>query len=536
MIRVIIADDENRICRLIMKLIDWDELGMSIVGTANNGLEALELIEKESPDIVITDIRMPGYDGLQVIERAKAINKDLEFIIISGYSHFEYAKSAISYGVKDYLLKPINQEELLNTLLRVKGDIIKKKGYINLESEYKFTLENDRYIIRKSFLDNLIISDGNNFSHLTIEEINKRYYFHFEPCFFQIIALRLDQLVDEDIFDINNIMERTLEAIYSSLRDAICDIEVIIKKNNSYILMNYREEQKQMIKDNFSKVLADFDLKISQTKKVKLTIGFGKRVIKIKDIKTSYESAKLSIEDRIIKGIGELIHYGEVITDKSSLNDMFLNFSRKFVKFVERLDREGIKRTLSEFKKEVHKIPIGGREYKTLILDIANIYDLTLKSNNIKIDYENKEYKRLEDIVKESYSTEFLFDELLAYINTSLILLDEDMANKNLGQITQAKEYIEANYMNSITLEDVGAYIGFNPSYFSSLFKKETGFSFVEYLSKIRMEKAKELLVESDLRIQDICLMVGYNDVKYFSKLFIKYTGLKPKEYRKIFM
>jgi two-component system response regulator YesN len=200
------------------------------------------------------------------------------------------------------------------------------------------------------------------------------------------------------------------------------------------------------------------------------------------------------------------------------------------------LDLEGIKKSLIELKEEIRLSPISGRDLKVLILDIANIFDLTLKSNITKIESETKEYEKLENSVADCYSMDKLFTELMDYINSFFTLLDNDSTNRNLAQISQAKEYIEANYMNNITLEDVGNHIGFNPSYFSSIFKKETGSSFVEYLSKIRIEKAKVLLKESDLRVQDICLMVGYSDVKYFSKLFVKYTGLKPKDYRKIFI
>ncbi|MCR1898462.1 response regulator [Irregularibacter muris] len=384
MIRVIIADDENRICKLIMKLIQWDEIGMIIVGTASNGVEALELIEKEKPDIAITDIRMPGYDGLQMIEKAKAINKDLEFIIISGYGQFEYAKKAIEYGVKDYLLKPINQEELLQALHKVKEDITKKRGQVALKEQYESSLNLRGKNVRTSFLNNAIESNGKDSTVNSLEEI----------CF---------------------------------------------------------------------------------------------------------------------------------------------DFSKKFIHRVERLDKEGIKKEILHLQGEISQSDIEREECRSLMHEIARIYYLTMKSNKIEAGDTPEESKILEEAIDNSQSIEDLFHVLIDHIDTSLtLLLDKDRAG-NLRQINQAKKYIEENYMKNITLEDLGTHIGFNPSYFSSLFKKETGTSFIEYLSQIRMEKAKELLRESDLRIQDICLMVGYNDVKYFSKSFMKYTGLKPNEYRKIF-
>ena len=140
MIKVIIADDEPRICKLIEKLINWEELEMEVIKVASNGVETLEYIKEFNPDIVITDIRMPGYDGLEIIERTRKFNLDTEFIIISGYSEFEYAKKAINYKVNGYLLKPINKEELENALIEVKDNILKKKTYENLESEYKVML------------------------------------------------------------------------------------------------------------------------------------------------------------------------------------------------------------------------------------------------------------------------------------------------------------------------------------------------------------------------------------------------------------
>ncbi|MEG2731993.1 MAG: response regulator, partial [Clostridium sp.] len=119
MLKVIVADDEEKICQLIVKLVDWTSLGMEVAAIASNGIEAMEKIISLKPDIVITDIRMPGYDGLELIKRAKSEGINTEFIIISGYRHFEYAQNAIRYGVGDYLLKPIKKDELMDALKRI---------------------------------------------------------------------------------------------------------------------------------------------------------------------------------------------------------------------------------------------------------------------------------------------------------------------------------------------------------------------------------------------------------------------------------
>ncbi len=120
MLKILVADDEEKVCQLIIRLVDWEALEMEVVGTASNGFEALEKIRDVSPDVVITDIRMPGLDGMELIRQARLLNGELAFVIISGYRHFEYARTAIKYGVSDYLLKPIKKEELTATLSRIK--------------------------------------------------------------------------------------------------------------------------------------------------------------------------------------------------------------------------------------------------------------------------------------------------------------------------------------------------------------------------------------------------------------------------------
>ncbi|MFQ6840880.1 MAG: response regulator, partial [Agathobaculum sp.] len=123
MLKVVLADDENKVILLMRKLIDWEALGYEVVGTANDGLHALELVQTQQPHLLITDIRMPGCDGIELIRRAKEMQPRLHFIVISGYRQFEYAQSALKYGVEDYLLKPLKQEELSSILLRIKDKL-----------------------------------------------------------------------------------------------------------------------------------------------------------------------------------------------------------------------------------------------------------------------------------------------------------------------------------------------------------------------------------------------------------------------------
>ena len=136
MIRVVVADDEYKVCQLICQLIDWEGMGMRLVGTASNGLEALQMIEAEKPDLVLTDIRMPGFDGMELLKRARTINPDMEFIIISGYSDFEYAQSAIRLKVSEYLLKPVDPEELTLALGNIRKQYqIEQKAYEDIFNE-----------------------------------------------------------------------------------------------------------------------------------------------------------------------------------------------------------------------------------------------------------------------------------------------------------------------------------------------------------------------------------------------------------------
>ena len=190
--KIIIADDEDKICQLIYKLVDWEALDMQVVAIVHNGIEALEVIEKNRTDVVITDIRMPGYDGLEMISRAKDIYENIDFIIISGYRHFEYAQNAIRYGVRGYLLKPIKKTELIETLKRIREAYLERTEKLSKEEKNRITVKNSVDKLRAAFFTEVLLKKEKRIGDICLDRINEEYHYKFEAGCFQMILVKID--------------------------------------------------------------------------------------------------------------------------------------------------------------------------------------------------------------------------------------------------------------------------------------------------------------------------------------------------------
>ena len=203
MIRVLVADE--KVCQLICKLIHWEELEMKLVGTASNGIGSLQMIEAEHPDLVLTDIRMPGYDGMELLKRARIQNPDMEFIIISGYSHFEYAQTAIRYGVSDYILKPVNEEALNATLQKVRQRYMEHQVLTEKNLEQKKQQVLDQARVRETLWMDL------EYARIpqNMEALNEKYWYHFQEGKFRTFLIQADVKNNENLSEnyADNVME-----------------------------------------------------------------------------------------------------------------------------------------------------------------------------------------------------------------------------------------------------------------------------------------------------------------------------------------
>lgn len=531
MLKVIIADDEERVCRLIQKLVDWDALEMEIAATAANGIEALDAIEKYKPDLVITDIRMPGYDGLDMIERAKELKEDLEFIIISGYGQFEYAQRAIRYGVGEYLLKPIQKKELTETLEKLRDHILTKKGLVSREEAEEMKsltlLEKKKKDLLSQLISEREVQDE--------EDYRNTFRFHGETL--QVYLLQLDT---EDKLTVD-IRERLEEKVSLHLAEVMGEgtltvKEVHLENKLMLILFEYPTAERELVRKGMRELF--HSLKgILPLNGVEVTLGEGAAVYDIKDLYKSYETALVAVEERLVKGTGR-IFLGEDIPVEHHLlrSDKVFQFFKNMEKSLSVLDYEAIQVHLKNLKETiVLNDHLTGHELIHLIKEISSHFTVMMMKNRFLMPEESEVKVEHLQRIESAYSLEELFSLVEEWIVSSVKLLLQHRSESFSGPIREVQAYLEENYMRSVTLDEMSNLTGFSPTYFSTMIKKETGKSFLEHLTEIRINKAKELLKEKDLRIMDICEMVGYSDVKHFTKSFIRYTGLKPNEYRKIY-
>ena len=530
MIKVVIADDEARVCQLIQALADWDSLGMAVVGTAHNGIDALELIQREQPDIVITDIRMPGCSGLELIERAHAINDSTDFVIISGHAHFEYAQTAIKFGVGDYLLKPINREALMATLGRLREKHLASSARHALTAKLIHRSRCDLDKLRASLFFDVLLTEPPA-AIPERERLNEEYHYALGMGQLRAFVLKADFEREEYNDEALTVLEeRARELLRGGLRGCCVDAELCFRSGMGYGLCSYAPERgaevRCRLKDAMDRLLTQGALFPGLV----FTLGLGSAVDDVRELGASLSTALEAVEERILEGGGRVL---EQVPPTSALDSAALleEFSRAVGDAVELLDPDAATAAAALLVQRACAVPgICGRELLALVREAGHRMTVLLGGDTRE--------PVLSGFLRDcalSGNVVRLSECLTTLVSALMKALCEERRQANTRPIRLAKQFIKEHYMEPITLEQVSDAAGFNASYFSALFKKETGVGFLEYLSETRIDQAKELLRETSLSVAEICTRVGYNDGKHFTKTFTKYTSLKPGEFRKLY-
>ncbi len=528
---VVIADDEERICRLITALGEWDDLGMEVIGTASNGPEALALLAQKSVDILITDIRMPGLNGIELIEQAKTLSPSTRFIIISGFAEFTYAQQALHFGVEDYLLKPINKEQLNEALLKIRGTLLGEEARREELLQKEELLKTRSSQMRSSLIRDLLLDPSQK---LTKEELSEKYDFGAGKDSYRVLCVKLCAPKEGEDSERSAgeafLWEKVRYILSDQLKESTGDYELFLQNRYLYGLINYSSRNEEALKQSLRSALVRFGALKGIFRSGTLFLSLGNAVDRTEELSRSVLSAKRALEERFLKGSGKLL---EQKNDRSPLFEKKLldQYSRTLTFALENFDTDLLKEAVDRLRDEtIDTENVCGYEMLELVRQAGNllIVRMDLPNGRQRLD------RYYEDCDNTS-SAEELFELLKTFAVSSLNMVEESREDDTLRAIREAKKYLMNHYSEQITLEEVSGQLGLSAPYFSTLFKKETGTGFAKYLMGLRIEAAKELLRESHQSVAQICKSVGYNDVKHFTRNFEQSVGIKPAVYRKLY-
>ena len=537
MLKAIIADDESRVLQLIKKLVNWDDLGIQLVGEADNGIAAFELIRSENPDIVITDIRMPGLDGLEIVRKTREMNSKTSFIIVSGYKHFEYAQNALRYGVEEYLVKPINKEELNGILIRLRDRHLENNGRLESDKLIKSQLERSREKLRKQFINSMVF-EPEKLIHRDLDEINAEYQFKFREGYFQAIVLKVDKkFKDIDANHVYSVTDKIPEIVERSLHDRCSELFATRVDSKIICVYNFNQQCADIIKKSLKNIFDDVTRYLDTYSYFDLTIGVGSVETGLYTVTKSIQTALDSIKCRVVLGVDRIIDIStydyktipvqEIITsDKES----------QFIHLVEVFDTEGLKRWIESIFDSVSE----QKNTSPCVLfdisqEITDIFFQSIKKLNLQSEDKASFKNRLVQELDNSKSVADIKNCVFALVNDYLDSYLQSKRIQDSKPIRIAKQYVSEHYRDQVNLEDIAKLVHLNPVYFSVIFKKEVGINFSDYLINFRLNVAKSLLKDTRHNVYEIAEMVGYTDAKYFSKLFSKVVGIKPQDYRKLY-
>lgn len=527
-LKVVIADDEVRICQLIQALVNWEEMGMEIAGTPNNGIDACEVIEKVCPDILITDIRMPGCSGLELIEKIKKTKPELEIIIISGYAHFEYAQQAIRYGVGYYLLKPINKVELMGILEKLKNKIGERIDSEQNRQELLRQAKRNDDRIREEFLLRLAEGEKMELSEEILAEI---YHIYGKPGLYQAFCLKMDcegkELSESSV---SVLMEKTREIVNRELKEKCMETVILVREIYCIGIINYEAAEKEKIRRSLKNCLSQAQLQKSIFEPVSFSMSVGMLVTDTRKLGESVQEALKLIPERMVKGSGRLL---ENLGEPSSLKEENLleKYLREITIAVEVMSAEQADAAVIYLQNETRKIKnIHGYELLELIGAAADLFAAC-----VQMQERSRNLELFKKQCRECTGTEKLFGCLLDFQRRFIMEMAQKHENDTVRPVRKAKEYIQSHYSEPLTLEGISEMVGLSTAYFSALFKKTEGEGFAKYLINVRIEQAKVLLRETNLPVTEVCRRVGYNDLRHFTHTFERATEVKPSVYRKLY-
>lgn len=522
MYTVLLADDERLDLVGLKRLVPWERFHMKVDAAVTNGFSALEYIRKRPVDVLITDVRMPRMSGLELAQAALTIHRSLKIVFISGYEDFHYAKSALAMGAVNYVLKPIDDGELIQTLEEVKGLLDREREQELRDETYNDSLPALRSEIVRQGIEGTIQGE-----HLAVRLASLGVEPGAGPYTVALIE------TDDISWKLNPYPEQEREEIVEHIQAEIMQycastqLGLTCRIRTGLIGILMEGDHTETLEHLIHHITSRFPLSI--------TIGRGEPVHQLDHVHDSYQEAKKALSAKMICGKGKLISLDMLGTGTVAeaqdmdeiLSDLYQAVSEyKLVQIDDCLLRLFSLAAKLENKLTIYNLSIHLMTKLSAYLQLINedLYRLLgLKYQNLDVLYQ--------------FET---IDDIHSWFRRKLFEISEMLHIKKLNKyrkiIADVKQYIDERIETDLTLKEVAEYFFFSPNHLGFLFKEETGQTFSEYMIQTRMETARSLLANSHLKIYEVAHRCGYHNIAYFSRQFKDRYGMTPGEYRKHYM
>ncbi|MFD0715914.1 response regulator [Paenibacillus sp. GCM10027626] len=526
MFQVMIADDEHVIKNGLKNFIDWSELDCQIVNEASNGLEALEALKTKKIDIVITDIKMPALNGIELSEIIYKHYPKTKVILLTGFADFSFAQSAIQYGVIDFIIKTNPIDKVQDAIRKAKNLIIQQREADSKIRKLEEEMINTLPEIKRSFLQDVLhrsIHSADVEYKAQSLGINLKHYF--------IVAFDLKAKLDTEP-DNPDKQEHIITSLINFLNQSFQDYSpiLLIPSNEMVIMLVSFEEHDYSLHIRDVNRICNELIQISDNfMNTVVSIGVSNMHTSLLELHIAYEEARQALSEKFYTGL-QISYY--MPKDSSPSPVIELEFKQRIQQMIHHVQMDDGSSAVNEMKEIIQQLRATNRTIQqtkaigNLVCSVCSNLLLNCDMLNNKMEYTLNKFDEIancESIVSLSNLMIDMIESVTSIVNAKI--------HDNIS-IEKVIKYIEANYSMDIDLQMLANHVHLNSSYLSRLFKKETGETITEALTRYRIEQAKLLLQKSEIKAYVVGMMVGISDSAYFSNVFKKYTGLSPKDYR----
>ncbi|MCM3629830.1 response regulator [Paenibacillus glycanilyticus] len=531
MYKVLIVDDEYYFRQALKISLPWSELGFQIAGEAKNGAEALELMPEVEPDVVLVDMNMPIMDGLEFIHKAKEIGGKTKFLVLSGHSEFAYARQAVQLGVFNYVLKPINEEELQGSLLAMKELIrTERRGELELDDLRKQASEG-LSVRKEQVLNGWLRGSGQDTSESERDQL-REMGIKLEGMHYRAVVVDLDPSEDRNYEDssmpirqakMQEIAQRHMQSWFPCACCHDQDARLVLIIGSPEGDFNGLETICERIRLNIQNDLAST-----------VTIGLGNGRESFRSISASYKEALIALKNRFVWG-GNKVFVHSLLAETEIKAGLFSVEKRSGLLMFMRVGN------LSETEEWLSRFFQDARVQKAS-MEMLLLAGIEIVSTCLEFLAEGSQ--SFEDVFRDTTQPDMIqhvqrmktISELEDWIRTTILRAMDHVhsrkTNRAVKVIEEVKTYISRHYGNEeLRIEDIARSVHMNYNHLCFVFKKETTSTINDYLTEVRIMKAKELFDQGEKVIQSVANKVGYADANYFSKCFKKQMGITPSKY-----